>query len=370
MGERRVGLAGVSEPRSPLGVPEGVEVDPPAAAFAAAVAELREQKVDVVVGLVAAPRGAALRLAEQVRGVDVLVVGKPFDRGEGNDAAIPPVVVEGTLVVEAPNHLQAIGVVDLFLRGAGPLADGTGVERLERRQSLQGRIAELERRLAAWREAGVQGSDVTAREADLVRLRAELAGQEAPPPPPAGSHFRYELVEVREGLGASAAVTAELDGYYRRVNEHNREALRDRRPRPAAAGEARYVGVETCAGCHAPAFEFWKQTPHAGAYAVLERQHKQFNLDCVSCHVTGYDRPGGSTVTHVEGLTSVQCEVCHGPGSLHEDDPESKAGIVARPSPGLCASTCHHPPHVPEGWDEATARKKILGPGHGAKAAP
>ena len=45
--------------------------------------------------------------------------------------------------------------------------------------------------------------------------------------------------------------------------------------------------------------------------ATLTTQFKEFNLDCVGCHVTGYGRPGGSTVTHVEKLKDVQCEACH-----------------------------------------------------------
>ena len=39
----------------------------------------------------------------------------------------------------------------------------------------------------------------------------------------------------------------------------------------------------------------WDGTPHAHAYATLEKGFKEFNLDCVSCHVTGYGKPGGSS---------------------------------------------------------------------------
>ena len=84
----------------------------------------------------------------------------------------------------------------------------------------------------------------------------------------------------------------------------------------------------------------------------------------MSCHVTGYDKPGGSTVTHVEKLQNVQCEDCHGPGSLHARDPGKKDLIVAKPKADMCLS-CHHPPHV-DGFDAKAKMRLILGPGHGA----
>ena len=100
------------------------------------------------------------------------------------------------------------------------------------------------------------------------------------------------------------------------------------------------------------------------AYATLQKGFKEFNLDCVSCHVTGYGKPGGSTVTHNATLQNVQCEECHGPGSLHVKSPKKKDLIVAKPTPESCVSACHHPPHV-ENFDAAAKMKLILGPGHG-----
>jgi hypothetical protein len=82
----------------------------------------------------------------------------------------------------------------------------------------------------------------------------------------------------------------------------------------------------------------------------------------VSCHVTGYDLPGGSTVTHVDRLKDVQCEVCHGAGSLHAAKPKV-AMPTPKPQPDLCLS-CHHPPHV-EVFDAKAKMDEILGPGHG-----
>jgi len=137
-------------------------------------------------------------------------------------------------------------------------------------------------------------------------------------------------------------------------------------PPPRAPDQPGYVGIDVCTNCHQPARAVWNGTSHAHAYATLSSQFKEFNLECVSCHVTGYEKPGGSTVTHVAGLEDVQCEVCHGPGSKHVSNPGDSTLIVAKPDASMCLS-CHHPPHV-EGFDALAKMKEVLGPGHGMPA--
>lgn len=370
VGKYRVGVVGVAEPKYAGQAPSGVEVDPLEGALASGRQELDEDGAQILVALVAAPRGRALRLAEKVRGFDVMIVGKSFDRGEGNDAPIPPVTVNQTLVVQAPNHLQQIAAIDLYVRDDDfDFEDGAGLAITEKRDSLERRIGELERRIAHWESTeGVSADDLAARRRDLSALEKELGQLKAPAPPREGSFYDYSLTPIRERLGSHNGVAGRMDAYYRRVNEHNKKAFADREPEPAGKGKSGYLGAEDCSMCHDEEYAFWKTTPHARAYATLADEHKEFNLDCVSCHVTGYEEPGGSTVTHVSGLTNVQCEVCHGPGSRHEDDPEDPALIVAKPDRSLCAAKCHHPPHVGEEWNAAEAWKHIIGPGHGKPA--
>ena len=178
-----------------------------------------------------------------------------------------------------------------------------------------------------------------------------------------GSYFRYTMVEVRDKLGSEKAVHGEMAAYYKRVNEHNKVAFADRKPPPPEPGQAAYIGVDACTDCHDDARKVWDKTSHATAYPTLQKDFKEYNLDCVSCHVTGYDKPGGSTVTFNAKLQNVQCETCHGPGSLHVKDPKNKALIVGSPKTELCAG-CHHPPHV-ESFSAKEKVKLILGPGHG-----
>jgi hypothetical protein len=363
VGGTKVGVAAVSLPMYDGKLPDGVSAVDALAELKKAKLALDAQGARLRVLLTAMGRGEALRLIDQVPGFQLLVVGKPFDQGEANDPPTPPEMVGTTLVVEAPNHLQALGVVDLFVQGDKfEFADGSNTAAAAERESLAARVRELEARLAS---AAAKGSDpdLLARRADLERMKAQLKTLSQPSAPAQGSFFRYKLVEVRDGLGTEQTVQSLIDGYYQRVNDHNHEVFKDKLPLPAPAGESHYVGVEACSTCHKSEREFWNKTQHSAAYATLSSAHKEFNLDCVSCHVTGYDKPGGSTVVHVEKLMNVQCEVCHGPGSRHVDTPLDEK-LISLPEQGLCAATCHHPPHVKADWSVTDSWEKIVGPGH------
>lgn len=359
VGKYKVGVAGV-------GASPGAEL--PAGAAAAlerAAAELTRAGAQIRVALIAAPRGEGLRLAEKVPGFDVVALGKPVESGEANDGSFPPTLVGDTLVVQAPNHLQALAYVDLFVEGDDfEFKDGVGIAAIERRDGLRARVAELESRLA---RSGAGTEQRTSLEQTLTQARGELAEAEravAAPKASTGSVFRYQEVPVRESLGGSPEVARRMSDYYRKVNEHNRVALADREPKPVERGEPRYVGSMFCPNCHGAATRFWEGTKHATAYETLTDQFKEYNLDCVGCHVTGYERAGGSTVTHVGDLKGVQCEACHGPASLHIEHSGNTRYITLTPKESVCRG-CHQTPHVADDWDLAASWSKIIGKGHG-----
>jgi hypothetical protein len=319
IGGLKVGFVGISAPTKAGLAPEGVEVKPAAAPLRASIDQLKGQGAQVLVGLFALPRGDALRLIEEAPELQVVALGKPFEQGEANDKPLPPVLLNGTLVVQPSNHLQTVSVVDLHVREQSfAFQDGTGIE--------------------------------------------------GPPktPPSSGSYFRVSTVNITVDLGRDDSIYLAMLDYYRKVNDHNRVAFAERKAPPPGPDGNRFVGITVCSSCHAAAREVWNKTAHARAYKTLADQHKEFNLDCVKCHVTGYEKPGGSTVTDNALLKDVQCEECHGPGGRHTENPSDKTRILARPTPDSCVSACHHPPHV-EGFDAVARMADILGPGHGKK---
>jgi hypothetical protein len=362
IGGERVGVTGVSS--ASFGEAAKAGASDPRKALADAEKWLESQGARIRVALVVLPRGEALRVAEAVTGFQVMLVGKPIDRGEANDPPFPPALVGNTLVVQAPNHLQSVAVVDFFVKdGKYTFADGSGIAAEQRRASLVARRRDLQ---AVLGRPGISATDRAARSNDLQALDKELATLQTPKALPDTSAFRYELVEVREKLGTEAQAQAKLGDYYKAVNEHNRDAFKDVLPAPVPAGQSGYAGVEACTSCHESERAFWERTPHHAAYASLSRQNKEFNLECVGCHVTGYEAPGGSTVVHVENLKNVQCEVCHGPGSRHIGNP-ADASLISVPDKGFCGPKCHHVPHVHPDWSADLVWGVIVGEGHQRK---
>jgi mono/diheme cytochrome c family protein len=260
-----------------------------------------------VVLLASAGRGESLRVIDRTPGIDVAVVGAPSVRGEVVRDDVPIDRVEGTVVVEPASRFQSVAIVDLVDRG-GAFQEGTQ---------------------------------------------------------PEGSRFSVRIETVTGARAKSVSASAFVADYDARVDAQNRVRYANRAPLPVSEGQARYVGVQVCSGCHTQPVTVWSQSRHAHAYPSLTEKHKAFDLDCVGCHVTGYEKPGGSTVAHVTNLENVQCEVCHGPGSNHVAGGGLKSAITRKPDASLCIG-CHHEPHVQRGWKVEDAWPKILGPGHGA----
>ncbi|MDP9002112.1 MAG: hypothetical protein M3O46_18625 [Myxococcota bacterium] len=365
VGGVRVGFVGFGQRQDGGGQATNV-----ASRVAREVDEAKRQGANVLVALLAVGRGEAKRIADAVPDLTAVVVGAPRASGDGNTTAPQGEQVGGVLVVQASNHLQSVAVLDLYVREPVTpgrfihFSDATGLVLAHKRTDLSARIDDLHVKIAAWeRDQFVAAGDIAARKRELANLEAERDSLDGRPPPATGSFFRYSMKEVRDSLGKDATIEADMLAYYKAVDEHNRIAFAARLPPRAGADQATYVGIDACTKCHASARTVWDATVHAHAYATLSSQFKEFNLECVGCHVTGYERPGGSTVTHVEKLRDVQCEVCHGPGSKHVLVPSDPKGIIAKPPPDVCLD-CHHAPHV-EAFDPAAKMREILGPGHG-----
>lgn len=95
---------------------------------------------------------------------------------------------------------------------------------------------------------------------------------------------------------------------------------------------ADYVGSNACQSCHTKEFEVWESSPHGHAVATLEKAGKASEADCLQCHTTAYDKPGGfpagaPVAEHVD-LARVGCESCHGPGGDHIGETAKRVGTI------------------------------------------
>ncbi len=360
VGALQVGIVGLTDLHGADGaLPDRVEEAELRDAGEAEVRSLKERGAQIVVALVNADRRTARRLAASLRGVDFVVEGG-LDQAEPS----PPASAGRAVLLHAARQGHGLTVVDLWRRGDGEWTDASIWTRAEERSHLQERIDALRQRIAEWeRDSHTDPADLERQRGRLAELEREAASL-ARAPSSDGNVFAARFEELAPDAVRDPAVTAMIDRYDARVNEHNQRVFADWVPETPAEGQPHYVGTQTCASCHGAAVRWWRTTQHGRAYATLADQNKNFNLSCVGCHVTGYLRPGGSTVTHVEGLENVGCESCHGPASMHVQDPAGAAvNVVRSPEESTCRG-CHTPDHS-DRFDFDVYRPRMIAPGHG-----
>ncbi len=369
VGAAQVGVFGVVA----LGVlGDGVTVSDPVAAGKAAVKQLRAGGAQTVVGLIqASSRKDAVKLMRDIGGIDLGVGG--LGAAAPEPERVEPEaqqVGDGWLVVPG-NRGQVVSRLEVTERGAGPLADAVGSAlAMSKREALEKRLAALDAELAKLQaDPGADAAFVATKRREREELAAERARLEKQPlvVPARGSYFTLAQLRIGKQLACATDVQEGVFGYFRAAGEANVKAAQSV-PVPAPAkGQPSYVGGEACGDCHEDAVTFWQQTRHEGAWETLEQRGQQFDFDCIGCHVTGWTMPGGSNLGFNEPLRDVQCETCHGPGSIHvEQGGEEKTAksVWVRPPQEMCAQQCHTVEHS-DTFEYTAYMRDIVGPGHG-----
>lgn len=345
IGGVKLGLFGLAAPPEP--VPAGQPTDPLPAALAEAE-RLRAAGAHVVVALAALPRRDIRRMARRTPGIDLWVLGD-----HPHEEALASPLAHGHLI-EAGDRARNLGRI-VFHDAAtrGPLADPAG-DAARARKALDLRI-QMQSDL-------FQRTGDAALEPQIAALKAERAALDTPTAE--GKRFDYSLLPIEKSVTPEPTVAAWLAEYNASLQALNLAAAGDIPPVPE--GGSGYTGAFECGDCHYRAYEVWEATPHGKAWQTLVDAGKTFDAECVGCHVTGWQRPGGSVLGKVDGRTNVQCEVCHGPGEAHANAGGDRALIVLESTEAMCAE-CHNKHHSPR-FDMATYLPKILGPGHEMKS--
>lgn len=157
-----------------------------------------------------------------------------------------------------------------------------------------------------------------ARRSNLVDLRSRMLDASVPDEPRAAKL----VAEYRAWLQAESASAA-----------------------PATFEGPAYAGAAACGSCHAAQLANWNATVHAGAWKTLVRdpQGGASDPECVSCHVTGFLKPGGPRRIEESTLfQGVQCESCHAPIAGHP------GGARHAPVGEALCRTCHSATRDPD----------------------
>jgi len=373
LGAVTLGVLGVADPS--LAPALGAKATDMTAAVQRDAEDLRKRGAEVVVLLAPVDKNTARKLARDTN-VDIVVLGKRVGKGMARAEW-----VGRALLVAPSDELQRVGRLEIVLRGAATpgtpveLADAGGPDAIKlRRDELARSIERLQFNLQSWTAAGgasgsgagTDGAFVAAKKRELAELQAEQAKLNAPWTAPAtGSYVVNTLVPLRRSLRRDATVAAAMKSLDKAIAASN---LKQATPPPAAEpGRASYVGIAKCAGCHKAAVTFWNHTVHAQAWKTLVDGGKQADYKCVSCHVTGFGQVGGSSLGFTKKLESVQCEVCHGPGSLHVlGEGNEQPLAIKRDTPETVCLGCHTEQHS-DTFSYVPYLRDIVGPGHGAK---
>jgi len=365
IGDVRVGIFGVADPA--LATRVGAQAEDPVPAAKREVARLRSAGAELVIALVPLDRPTARRLA-RAAAPDLIVLGRQVGSGQARAEQ-----VGSTFLVAAAEELARVGRIDVVLRGTGALTDAGGPDAAAlRRVEIDAAAARLDEELARWSSssssnAGADPGFLAAKRRERAELDDEKKNLERPWTPPAtGSYFTNRLIPLRRSLPRDEKTAGEmrrLDAQVAAINLRNAPP-----PAPREPGRAYFVGDAKCSPCHKEALTFWKGTVHAEAWQTLVEVGKENDYKCTGCHVTGYGQVGGSSLGHTDHLRDVQCEVCHGPGSIHvaEKGLEEPAS-VHREAPASTCIGCHTEQHSDTFQYEAYLRD-ILGAGHGAAA--
>jgi predicted CXXCH cytochrome family protein len=317
-----------------------------------------------VLALLEGPMASALPLGQREDfDADLLVAtrGKDELAGETNTLAASRVPV-----VQVQSKGRSLVRVDLFLKGPGRVTWLKSPSETQRELDALAQRVELLR--AQVNDPSMDEALRALKKAKLeeVVVRREALANEPVPVPGEASAASVRFVPLETSFPSSPAVQALVTAYDRDVGELNVQWARANDPtcEEPQAGKARFVGAESCRGCHAAAFPSWEGSKHARAYPTLVEQGKNNHLDCVACHVTGWKEPGGTCrIDRVAGFDAVGCESCHGPGSLHVADTRPSSIVRASGAP-MCVG-CHDRENSPHFTLEKYL-PQVLGPGHGA----
>jgi len=151
-----------------------------------------------------------------------------------------------------------------------------------------------------------------------------------------------------------------IDQTIAKVNEANRKMAEGRQaapavlpartpqgtePQPANPSHLPFLTTSACQSCHGDAWRVFEASAHAHAFETLKKANQDYNPECVSCHVTGFNEPQGFLdARQTPQLVNVQCEACHGNAAQHVRDPQKAFGAVP---PRRCFG-CHTKENSPD----------------------
>jgi hypothetical protein len=158
---------------------------------------------------------------------------------------------------------------------------------------------------------------------------------------------RFQKIALDAHWGESNEMKQVMVSYQEQLKQLGLAALGLTPPRAYPTGSSTFVGSKACGECHTKAYAIWEKTPHAHALETLAKLDppRNFDPECISCHVTGWDpqrfypyKGGYSSLEKTLHLAGNGCENCHGPGSEHVEVENGNKTVTAAQQEALRAA--------------------------------
>lgn len=373
--EYRIRFVGITSPEMVKHV-SGLQVKEPLEGLERALSSADDE--DVIVLIFQGRAEDATALVEALPKIDIVILGHdPVLSEDSRDLA-------GRPGFEAHDQGRYVGRLKLYqVDQEGPFFNARrGID--DQRKSLRAQISNVEQdlRVLEVRTGGERNPLMERLEERLEGLREDQrkimrTGIELTE----GERiYLFDLIPMEPGFRLDEEMRELRRQYNRSLPELNRDLQRE--VPPVEEGQPFFIGTAECAVCHGDAHRFWEETRHASAVATLTVRDKDYDQNCIGCHVVGWEEPGGSVLgklvyeaelagrTFEKDLRNVGCESCHGAGSNHRLQPLGSDGIaqhiIRHPTEAQCTS-CHVPEHSPR-FDFDVYVQRITGEGHELRA--
>lgn len=372
--DQKIALIGVAEPELYKDIKTSeIEVREDKPAFEAAIKAAKAQSPDAIIALYHGKGAGARALLEANPSVNFAVIGVDPRETDQVDQ------INQGFTLEPHDQGRYLGILKLYPSEGDATYQNASTGSKTELETVQAQLQHVEASISKLPPAApgqepplLKGlrkrlGDLKEQERQLKVAKIEV--------PQGASAFIWRSVPMEPGLPIDEQVQAARVAY----NRANKADAPDLPVPPVKPDEAFYVGNAQCQQCHVDAAKFWATTNHSHAFETLVTRDKDFDPKCVSCHVVGYEKPGGSVVgktqyevpwrgeTLSKDLRDVGCENCHGPGSKHIESIFAGQGpqhIQRAVTEQTCMGTCHVPEHSPR-FNFERYRQLIVGPGHG-----
>ena len=352
-GDLTIGIIGITGDNARLrrGLDDNVVIRPWRRVLPETVAGLKD-KCDMVILLSNYSLAENRAIADTVANIQLILQSSP------SPANLVPTVMKNTLICRTGKQGKYLGWLRINRQKSGQW----GTDDIQKiingkRQELAGindQLSRLRNKFSPEKLAGHQGYAglETYRDQMLTSIRElEQESEKRRQAGTAPSTFSNSYISMAANLPDQPEVLALVKRIKADISRAGQRAARAKSATPAGWNGKksvnrldRYTGWQACAQCHPGQAAFWRTTRHGAAYQTLVAEQQQFNLNCLTCHVTPtLTDQGQSLLTLPLPLRSVGCETCHGPDRGHGNSPAA-VSLLRQPAEVICLR-CHTPEH-------------------------